>query len=163
MEIPTGVTLLSRDEARDLELHLREAGFAVTVVTEPDAVPSGVVILDLLRAERAREWLQEAADLPRLLRTRGNTVVAAVTPEIFEDDRNAIGVSGAHSYILRDDPPRSVRATVLAAVSRRDQDERLRKSEARYRLVAENAGDVIWTWNLKTRAYDFIRDRKSVV
>ena len=55
MEIPTGVTLLSRDEARDLELHLREAGFAVTVVTEPDAVPSGVVILDLLRAERARE------------------------------------------------------------------------------------------------------------
>ncbi len=156
MEIPAGVTLLSRDDARNLEPHLREAGFAVTVVSEPEAVPPGVVILDLLRAERAREWLHESADLPRILRSRGNTVVAAVTPEIFEDDRNAIGVSGAHSYILRDDPPRSVRATVLAAVSRRNQDERLRKSEERFRLVAENAGDVIWTWNIRTGAYDFI-------
>ncbi len=156
MEIPTGVTLLSRDGAGDLEQHLREAGFDVALVTEPDSVPSGVVILDLLRADRAREWLHETMDLPRVLRARGNTVVAAVVPEVFDDDRNAIGVSGAHSYILRDDPPRSVRATVLAAVSRRDQDERLRKSEERYRLLAENAGDVIWTWNLRTRAYDFI-------
>ncbi|HRZ89140.1 MAG TPA: PAS domain S-box protein, partial [Spirochaetia bacterium] len=128
----------------------------MTVVSEPESVPPGVVILDLVRPEQAREWLHEKTDLPRILRARGNTVVAVVTPDTFEDDRNAIGVSGAHSYILRDDPPRSVRATVLAAVSRRDQDERLRKSEERYRLLAENAGDVIWTWDLRAKAYEYI-------
>ncbi|HOX13409.1 MAG TPA: histidine kinase dimerization/phosphoacceptor domain -containing protein [Spirochaetia bacterium] len=156
MEIPAGVVLLSREGGQDLAGHLREAGFAVTVVSEPESVPPGVVILDLVRPEQAREWLHEKTDLPRILRARGNTVVAVVTPDTFEDDRNAIGVSGAHSYILRDDPPRSVRATVLAAVSRRDQDERLRKSEERYRLLAENAGDVIWTWDLRAKAYEYI-------
>ncbi|HSV56635.1 MAG TPA: histidine kinase dimerization/phosphoacceptor domain -containing protein [Magnetospirillaceae bacterium] len=156
MEIPSGVTLLSRAGEETLEKNLRAAGFAVTVVSDPDSVPPGVVVVEIASPARALELLSGARSVPGYLRDRGYTVLAAVSPETFADERVALDVAGAHSYYLLDDTPVSVRASVLAAHKRRELDEVRRSSEERYKLLAENAGDVIWTWDLRSGRYDYV-------
>jgi len=52
------------------------------------------------------------------------------------------------------------RALMLGAIrditDRRRTEERLRESEARYRLIAENTADVIWTLDLATRRFTYM-------
>ena len=156
MEIPGNLTLFSPEGNEILEGSLARAEFRVLRVSREEDIPPGIVILDMCSPDRARRYLEGAWKGPRELRARGNVVLVALSVNTFTDELVAEYIASAHSFFLIDDPPGSVRATILASLHRRDLDEALEKSEARYRLLAENAGDVIWTWDLRTEAYDFV-------
>lgn len=156
MAPPGNITLFSQNGNPYLESVLEKAGFDVSTVTEVTGIPSGTVILDLVSPEQAGKFLFGGFNLPQELRARGYTVLAVVSSETFADERTAQSLASAHSYLLENDSPQSIRASVLAATRRKELDDALRKSEERYRLLAEHSGDVIWTWDIRTRRFDYI-------
>lgn len=156
MEIPRRLTFFSPEGNPRLERVLADTDFEVIRATRDEDVPRGIVILDISSPDLAKRFLHGTWRFPQELRARGDVVLAALSSESFADTRIADRLADIHSFFLDSDPPGSVRTTILASIRRRDQDEELKQSEARYRLLAENVGDVIWTWDLKKRAYDFI-------
>lgn len=83
-------------------------------------------------------------------------VVAIVTPEELANDLVATTAGNADAYCIVTDTPVILRATIVAALKRWEIGSRLRESESRFRFIAQNAGDVIWTWNLRSRRFEFI-------
>lgn len=56
--------------------------------------------------------------------------------------------SGARDFISKPINPPVVRARVSVYLTLKEQTDRLRRSEERHRVLADNASDVIWTMNL---------------
>lgn len=83
-------------------------------------------------------------------------VAAVVDPRSLRVDAVALAAGSSHSYFLVGDLPEVIRATLVSGYKRWDIENRLEESETRFRFIAENAGDVIWTWNLRTQRYEFI-------
>lgn len=75
-------------------------------------------------------------------------------PIIFVTGDNSIGSeikaleAGARDFISKPIHPPVVRARVSVYLTLKEQTDRLRRSEERHRLLADNASDVIWTMNL---------------
>ncbi|HAE21446.1 MAG TPA: hypothetical protein DCG47_03860, partial [Spirochaetaceae bacterium] len=83
-------------------------------------------------------------------------LVAVITVKDLEY-RDVIEAAGsAHAYCIVEDEPPVLRATILAASKRWDLEKRLHESESRFRFIAENVGDVIWTWNIEANRFDYI-------
>ncbi len=102
-------------------------------------------------------WLDAStAPLFATRRATAGPVMAIVDAQSLRADDIALAAGSAHSYSLSIDPPEVLRATLLSGFRRWDTDRRLEESESRFRFIAENAGDVIWTWNMRTRRYEFI-------
>ncbi len=150
------MSLFSPGGNERLERILSDSEFDVARVSREEDILPGIVILDMTSPELAQRYLEGSWRGPRELRSRGLVVLAALSSDTFTVERVAEHVASAHSFFLADDPPGSVRATILASLHRKELDDALKNSEARYRLLAENAGDVIWTWDLRKRTYDFI-------
>jgi len=99
---------------------------------------------------------------PGTLWTSAETAVArgpligVVDPEDLEHETVVMASGLAHSYCFFSDDPKTVRATLVSATRRWHTDRRLAESEEKFRFLAENAGDVIWTYNLRTHRFDFV-------
>ena len=83
-------------------------------------------------------------------------LIGVVDPDDLEHEAVAQASGLAHSYCIFTDDPKTIRATLVSAVRRWHTDRRLAESEEKFRFLAENAGDVIWTYNLRSHRYDFI-------
>ena len=88
--------------------------------------------------------------------TARGPLIGVVDPADFEYEAVAQACGLAHSYCLFSDDPKTIRATLVAAVRRWKTDKRLAESEEKFRFLAENAGDVIWTYNLRSHRFDFV-------
>jgi PAS domain S-box-containing protein len=83
-------------------------------------------------------------------------LIGVVDPDDLEQETVAQASGLAHSYCIFSDDPKTIKATLVAAVRRWHTDRRLAESEEKFRFLAENAGDVIWTYNLRSLRFDFI-------
>lgn len=149
------LSLLSPGGNNALERKLSEAGFSVSVVADEADLPIGIVVLDLTSPDQARKYIHGSRDRIQELRLDGYTVVAAVKVESLKDDQAALTIGGAHAFLVRGADIATIRATILAAIHRRLMDDRLKKSDQRYRLLAEHVSDVIWTWNIETKRFEY--------
>jgi PAS domain S-box-containing protein len=82
--------------------------------------------------------------------------IAVVTVLDLETSEVVEAAGSAHAYCIVEDAPPVLRATVLAAVKRWDIEKRMHESESRFRFIAENVGDVIWTWNIKDNRFGYV-------
>lgn len=149
------LTLLSPGGNEALERKLSEAGFSVSVVSDEADLPLGIIVLDLTSPDQAQKYLHGHKDRIQELRLGGYTVVAAVEVESLKDDQAALTIGGAHAFLVKAADVATIRASILAAIHRRLMDDRLKKSDQQYRLLAEHVSDVIWTWNIETRRFDY--------
>jgi len=155
--IETGrLTFFSPDGNSELERTLRVTGFEVRTVSDEKDIPIGIVVLDLLSPSQVEKYLFGKQDELQKFRSEGYTVLAAVAAETLKDDHAALTIGGAHAFLLEGEGASSTRATILAAIHRRAIDDRLKKSQEQYRLLAENLGDVIWTCDIKTHRYTYV-------
>lgn len=106
-----------------------------------------------LNAEHALKMVQDAdPDLPFLV----------VSGSIGENFAVAMMRAGAQDYLMKENlsrlPPAIDRELGQAAIrrERRQAEEKLRESEKRYRLLAENVLDVIWILDLETSRYRYV-------
>jgi PAS domain S-box-containing protein len=83
-------------------------------------------------------------------------LIGVVDPDDLEHETVAQASGLAHSYCIFSDDPKTIRATLVSATRRWHTDRRLAESEEKFRFLAENAGDVIWTYNLRSRRLDFV-------
>jgi PAS domain S-box-containing protein len=83
-------------------------------------------------------------------------LIGVVDPDDLEQEAVAQASGLAHSYCIFSDDPKTIRATMVSAVRRWHTDRRLAESEEKFRFLAENAGDVIWTYNLRSQRFDFV-------
>ncbi|MGD9941203.1 MAG: sensor histidine kinase [Clostridia bacterium] len=88
--------------------------------------------------------------------TARGPLIAVVDPDDLEHETVAMASGLAHAYCIFSDDPRTIRATLVAAIRRWYTDRRLAESEEKFRFLAENVGDVIWTYNLRSRRFDFV-------
>jgi len=125
---------------------LAEAGVRAVPGSRPDA--AGVHFLRGLDASNAAVFAAGyGAEGP---------LIALVAVADLQSEPVAIAAGSAHAYFLTDDPPEVTGATLISGRRRWDLDRRLADSEARYRLLAENAGDVIWTYDIHADRFDFV-------
>ncbi len=83
-------------------------------------------------------------------------LIAVITVKDLEFNEVVEAAGSAHAYCIVEDAPPVLRATILAALKRWDIEKRLHESESRFRFLAENVGDVIWTWNIQANRFDYI-------
>ena len=83
-------------------------------------------------------------------------LIGVADPDDLEEDAVAMATGLAHSYCIFSDEPKTVRVTMISAVRRWLTDRRLAESEGKFRFLAENAGDVIWAYNLRAHRFDFV-------
>jgi PAS domain S-box-containing protein len=83
-------------------------------------------------------------------------LIAVITVKDLEFNDVVEAAGSAHAYCIVEDAPLVLRATILAALKRWDIEKRLHDSESRFRFLAENVGDVIWTWNIQDNRFDYI-------
>jgi PAS domain S-box-containing protein len=149
------LTFLSPDGNEELGRTLADAGFSVSTVSDEKDIPLGIVVLDLISPLQAQKYLFGKQDELQSFRLAGYTVVAAVDPETLKDDHAALTIGAAHAFLLKGEGAASTRATILAAIHRRVLDDRLKKSDQQYRLLADHVTDAIWTWNIATRRFEY--------
>jgi PAS domain S-box-containing protein len=90
-------------------------------------------------------------------------LIAVITVKDLEFSDVVEAAGSAHAYCIVEDAAPVLRATVLAALKRWDIEKRMHESESRFRFIAENVGDVIWTWNIKANRFDYISPSISLL
>jgi PAS domain S-box-containing protein len=166
MRAPLRVLIIedSEDDAVLVERQLRDGGYDPTV--ERVDTPEGVTA-----ALDGKTWDAVIADyrLPRfdalgaltILRERGlDLPFLVVSGSIGEDIAVAAMKAGAHDYIMKDNLARLVPAIereLREAAGRRERrraEEQLHASEARCRILFENAHDAIGVWDESGKLID---------
>ena len=96
------------------------------------------------------------------LRYDKEELVEDLKNEIAERDRLQAELQTAHDHLeirvdARTKELKSLNLTLEKEIAERKQvEEELRKSEEKYRLLAENATDIVWTLDLATRKFTYI-------
>jgi len=123
----------------------REAGFAIG---DDTGWPRGQVLVRGLCPDNVKSFLS--------ITPRHGPLVALVRKEDLGDDAVSAAASAADAMGLLDDGPEVIHTVILIACERWGLQARLRESEERFRFLAENAGDVIWSWDLDHARFDFV-------
>ncbi|MFM8319751.1 MAG: PAS domain S-box protein, partial [Chloroflexota bacterium] len=161
--------LLVEDDDTDAQLVMRvlsKAGYEVQytrVETEADlreALRSGdwdIVICDFKLPE-----LDGPTALDILRSTDLDLPFIAVSGTMGEETAVAMMRAGSHDYVMKSNLPRLVPAIERELANAEIRRERrlahqaLQESEARYRLLADNAADVIWTLNTSSGKFTYV-------
>ena len=97
-----------------------------------------------------------------MLRYDKEELVEDLKKEIAERDRLQAELQTAHDDLeirvdARTKELKALNRTLEQEIAERKQvEEELRKSEEKYRLLAENATDIVWTLDLATRKFTYI-------
>jgi len=163
MSIPLNALIIedSHDDALLVVRELRRAGYDVT-----DEIVETAQALHAALDSRTWDIVLSDYSLPHFNGVEALNLVRARDPDlpfilfsgtISEDLASAILQSGAQDFIIKGNWARLIPAVereLREAEDRRKRrraEESLRESEERYRLLAENATDVIWTMDMNHR------------
>src|SRR5258706_6155193 len=159
MSVPLNVLILE-DQPEDTELllyELKQAGFAPNwqrVETERDYIAGLREDLDIILADFSMPELRVTSALD-LLQARGLDIpFIVVTGSVTEQVLVETLQRGAVDYLIKDRLTRLGQAVTHALQekrlrdAKREADQALRESEARFRRLAENAPDVIYRYRL---------------
>lgn len=141
-------------------------GFALhEIITDEAGTPVDYRFLEVNPAFEAMTGLRRAdvvgrrvlevmpATEPRWVETYGHVALNGGTIE-FEE---YAGVIGKWYRVVAFQPaPRQFATLVTDVTTRRQAESALRESEARYRMLSENAGDVIWLLDLATSRFEYV-------
>ncbi|MBL8485990.1 MAG: PAS domain S-box protein [Rhodocyclaceae bacterium] len=139
---------LATDEIYLSPRYLELAGYRPGEVVADRAFVRSLVHPDDL--ERVRQAMEN--------RLRDDSGHDEVEYRMLTRSGNVLWIAGKGRVVERDAGGRPLRyvGTIADISHRKAADERLRESEARYRFVAENAHDVIWTVDLDNRLVTYI-------
>lgn len=109
---------------------------------------------DLVISDYALPGFDGLSALKILQKSKQDIPFIIVSGAIGEETAVAVMKAGAHDYIMKDELSRlvpAIRRELKEATERQERrriQRELAESEARYRLLAENVSDVIWTMNM---------------
>lgn len=171
-----GFLLLIRERSEQL-LADSERTLKAIIETEPECVkvlaPDGT----LLQMNRAGLDMIEADSEAQVVGRKVTGIVAPRHRERFEDlcrrvsqgetgllEFEIVGLKGTHRWLETHAVPlldykggiTGLLGLTRDITERKKADQRLRESEERYRLLAENSHDVIWTLDLAERRFTYI-------
>lgn len=141
--------LIVEDEAitaLDLKGQLREMGYVVTgtAASSEDAIAAAarsspdLILMDIM-IQGSVDGIETAAMLRETCRA-GIVYLSALSDE---DILRRATATGAHGYLVKPVRPVDLRATIEMALAKRALEQRLRESEERVRLIADNVGGMI--------------------
>ncbi|MCX7176281.1 MAG: diguanylate cyclase [Proteobacteria bacterium] len=171
-----GFLLLIRERSEQL-LAESERTLKTIIETEPECVkvigPDG----SLLQMNRAGLDMIEADSEDQVVGRRVTGIVAPQHREAFDDlcrrvnqgeigllEFEIVGLKGTHRWLETHAVPlRNNKGQITGLLGltrniteRKKADQLLRESEGRYRLLAENSHDVIWTLDLGKRQFSYV-------
>ena len=149
--------LIIEDEpviASDIQNKLEGLGYSVSAVIssgEKAVEKAGELMPDLVLMDIALDGSMDGIEAAGQIREQFDIPFVYLTA--YADDKllERAKTTEAFGYMIKPFQERELHAVIELALYKCQMEKKLRESEERYRLLAENAADVIWTMDMNLR------------
>jgi PAS domain S-box-containing protein len=153
--------------AMDLEVRLRGLGYIVVgkatngreALGKVETLSPDLVLMDIV-IKGDMDGIQTAEQI----RTRFGLPVVYLTAYGDEKTLTRATATAPFGYVLKPFEDRELRSTIEVALYRHNLEKKLEESESKFRLLAENARDLIFRYRLlPTRAFEYVSPSAATI